>query len=121
MLPAMFPSCSVAEAAALAKHRGVRLGQPHPQLNADRLLDDLKRLDLIWRRDDTFGQAEAVGEVLQIAVDVLGQLPLFGGLPVLGLRITLPDPARCFYETRSLVIERLSPLAALRVYCPPSH
>ena len=43
-----------------------RFAQPHPQLDASPGLDDLQPVDLVGRRDDAFGEAEAEREILQI-------------------------------------------------------
>lgn len=41
--------------------------EPQPQLDAVPLMDDVEACDLVLRRDDAFGKAEANGEILQVA------------------------------------------------------
>ena len=43
-----------------------RLGEPHAQLDAEFLLDDIQPLDFVDRRHDAFGQAEAERKVFEI-------------------------------------------------------
>src|SRR5262249_53258938 len=53
-------------ASPLAMPRAARRRQPHAQLDAERSLDHLQALDLVEGGDDSFGQAETVGEILEV-------------------------------------------------------